>query len=255
MQLLAVIVPPPEVVRDALEAAQALCSTEPATKDEPGRGLLDRIRGRRGGPSRTAPSVALHPLSSDAVFVRLAKFGNVTGDDVEGLARALAAVAGTWPAPVLRTTGVSVTESEPHTVTAQLGGDVDALRDIYGNVNEVARQQRFFLDRRSFRSELVVGSVEGRGRRPGAPHPPGRGGPPRRPFLVAGPRHARPRVVRCVRDDVLGALAGRSRARPRGAQRRQRRLSRRRCATAGPRCRSRLGAPVIVVTTPERKNP
>ena len=169
MQLLAVIVPPPEVVRDALEAAQALCSTEPATEDGRGRGLLDRIRGRREGASRTAPSVALHPLSSDAVFVRLAKFGNVAGDDVEGLARALTAVAGTWPAPVLRTTGVSVTESEPHTVTAQLGGDVDALRDIYGNVNEVARQQRFFLDRRTFRSELVVGSVEGQD---GAPVPP-----------------------------------------------------------------------------------
>ena len=156
------------------------------------------------GASRTAPSVALHPVSSDAVFVRLAKFGNVAGDDVEGLARALRAVAGTWPAPVLRTTGVSVTESEPHTVTAQLGGDVDALRDIHGNVNEVARQQRFFLDRRSFRSELVVGSAGGQRRRPGAPHPPGRGGPPRRPFLVAGPRHARPRIVRCVRGDVLG---------------------------------------------------
>ena len=168
MQLLAVIVPPPEVVRDALEAAQALCSTEPATKDEPGRGLLDRIRGRRGGASRNEPSVALRPLSSDAVFVRLAKFGNVTGDDAEGLARALTAVAGTWTAPALHATGVSVTESEPHTVTAHLGGDVDALRAIYGNVNEVARQQRFFLDRRSFRSELVVGSVEGEG---GAPVP------------------------------------------------------------------------------------
>ena len=169
MQLIAVMVPPPEVVRDAVEAAQALCSPEPTMEDEPGRGLLDRIRGRRGGASRTAPSVALHPLSSDAVFVRLAKFGNVAGDDVEGLARALTAVAGTWPAPVLRTTGVSVTESEPHTVTAQLGGDVDALRDIHGNVNEVARQQRFFLDRRSFRSELVVGSAEGQD---GAPVPP-----------------------------------------------------------------------------------
>jgi 2'-5' RNA ligase len=160
MQLLAVIVPPPEVVRDAQEAAQALCSTAPATTVEPRRGLLDRIRGRRGPASHAAPAVALRPLSSDAVFVRLAKFGNVTGDDVEGLARALTAVAGTWPAPVLHTIGVSVTDSEPPTVTAQLGGDVDALRDIYGNVNEVARQQRFFLDRRSFRSELVVGSVE-----------------------------------------------------------------------------------------------
>nr|WP_300052681.1 hypothetical protein [uncultured Nocardioides sp.] len=168
MQLLAVIVPPPEVVRDALDAAQALCATAPSTTDEPGRGLLDRIRGRRGGASRTAPSVALRPVSSDGVFVRLAKFGNVTGDDADGLARALTAVAGSWPAPVLRTTGVSVTESEPHTVTAQLGGDVDALRAMYGHVNEVARQQRFFLDRRSFRSELVVGSVEGED---GAPLP------------------------------------------------------------------------------------
>ncbi|MBD3926036.1 hypothetical protein IEZ26_15540 [Nocardioides cavernae] len=161
MQLLAVIVPPPEVVRDALEAAQALWAPAPATNDEPARGLLDRIRGRRRGASSTAPGIALRPVSPDAVFVHLAKFGNVAGDDAEGLARALAAVAGTWPAPVLHTTGVSVSESEPHAVTAQLGGDVDALRDIYGNVNEVARQQRFFLDRRSFRSELVVGSVEG----------------------------------------------------------------------------------------------
>ena len=168
MQLLAVIVPPPEVVRDALGAAQALCSTEPVTKDEGGRGLLDLIRGRRGRASHAAPAVALRPLSSDAVFVRLAKFGNVTGDDAEGLVRALTAVAGTWPAPVLRTTGVSVTESEPHTVTVQLGGDVEVLRAIYGHVNEVARQQRFFLDRRSFRSELVVGSVDGE---EGAPVP------------------------------------------------------------------------------------
>ena len=152
MQLLAVIVPPPEVVRDALEAAQALCATEPAATDDPGRGLLDRIRGRRKGASVTAPVVALRASSSDAVFVPLAKFGNVTGDDAEGLVRALAAVADTWPAPVLHMTGVSVTNVEPHTVAARLDGDVDALRDIYANVNEVARQQRFFLDRRSFSS-------------------------------------------------------------------------------------------------------
>lgn len=169
MQLLAVIVPPPEVVRDALEAAHGLCSTAtPAAPDEPRRGRLDRILGRRRAPSGTAPVVALRPLSSDAVFVRLAKFGNVTGDDAGGLVRALASVAGTWPAPVLQTTGVSVTDSDPPTVTARLDGDVDALRGIYHNVNEVARQERFFLDRRSFRSELVLGSVEGED---GAPVP------------------------------------------------------------------------------------
>ena len=161
MQLLAVVVPPPEVVDDALEAAHALCSTTPVASDGPGRGLLDRLRGRRRGVSSATPVVALRPVTPDAVFVRMAKFGNVTGDDAAGLVQALGSVAGTWPAPLLRTTGVGVAESEPHTVTAVLGGDVDALRDIYDNVNEVARQQRFFLDRRSFRSELVLGSVEG----------------------------------------------------------------------------------------------
>jgi 2'-5' RNA ligase len=168
MQLHAVIVPPPDVVRGALEAAHDLCSATPAAPDEPARGLLDRLRGRRRPVAPAAPHVALRPVAHDAVFLRLAKFGNVTGDDAAGLAEALRSVAGTWPAPVLRVTGVTVAAEEPHDVTAQLDGDVDALRHIHGNVNEVARQQRFFLDRRSFRSELLLGSVEGRD---GAPVP------------------------------------------------------------------------------------
>lgn len=161
MQLHAVIVPPPDVVRGALEAAHDLCSATPAAPDEPARGLLDRLRGRRRPVTPAAPPVALLPAAPEAVFVRLAKFGNVTGSDAAGLAEALRSVAGTWPAPVLRVTGLTVADAEPHDVAAQLDGDVDALRDIYHNVNEVARQQRFFLDRRSFRSELPIGSVEG----------------------------------------------------------------------------------------------
>jgi len=159
MQLHAVIVPPPDVVRGALEAAHDLCAVTPAAPDEPTRGVLDRLRGRRRPVTPAAPPVALLPAAPEAVFVRLAKFGNVTGSDAAGLAEALKSVAGTWPAPVLRVTKVTVADAEPHDVAAQLDGDVDALRDIYTNVNEVARQQRFFLDRRSFRSELMVGSV------------------------------------------------------------------------------------------------
>ena len=230
MQLLAVIVPPPEVVRDALEAAQALCSTEPAATEDPGRGFLDRIRGRRKGASATAPVVALHPLSPDAVFVPLAKFGNVTGDDAEGLVHALTTVAGTWPAPVLRMTGVSVAEADPHTAAARLDGDVDALRDIYArNVNEVARQQRFFLDHgAASQQRLALGAIQGED---GAPVPADRRGrrdPSRRSGLDGVPRHARPRILRGVRHDVLGARAGRARAPRRGVQHRHRRLSPRR---------------------------
>jgi 2'-5' RNA ligase len=158
MQLLAVVVPPPEVVRDVLEAAHRLCSTPEAATDEPRRGLLGRLRGRRdAAPPVAAPT--LRPTTPEAVFVRLATFGNVTGSDAGTLADALGSAAGTWPAPVLHIGRLRVTEAEPHVVTADLDGDVDALRDIHRNVNEVARQQRFFLDRRGFRSEMVLGTM------------------------------------------------------------------------------------------------
>ncbi|TGN62921.1 hypothetical protein EXE59_02390 [Nocardioides eburneiflavus] len=160
MQLYAVIIPPPEVVRGALEAAGGLCPPAPAAPEEPRPGLLGRLLARRQPEPPPAPVVAVLPAAPEAVFVRLAKFGNVTADDAEGLAAALDAVAGTWPAPVLRVSRVRVAEAHPFDVTAQLDGDVDALRDIYRNVNEVARLQRFFLDRRSFRSELPLGSLD-----------------------------------------------------------------------------------------------
>ena len=161
MQLHAVIVPPSEVVRDALEAAGDLLPQVPAAPaEEPARGFLDRLRGRLK-PEPPAPPVAvtLSPAAPEAVFVLLAKFGNVTADDAAGLATALEAVAGTWRAPVLHVSRLAVTEAAPFDVTAGLDGDVDALRDIYRNVNEAARLQRFFLDRRSFRNEIALGSV------------------------------------------------------------------------------------------------
>lgn len=160
MQLYAVIIPPPGVVQGALEAAGGLCPAAPAEPQESRLGLLERLLGRRQAAPPAAPAVAVQPAAPEAVFVRLAKFGNVTADDAAGLAAALGDVAGTWPAPVLRVSRVRVGEAHPFEVTAQLDGDVDALRDIFRNVNEVARLQRFFLDRRSFRSELPLGSLD-----------------------------------------------------------------------------------------------
>lgn len=160
MQLHAVIVPPPGVVQDALDAAGDLIPPPPAATEEPRRGLVDRLLARRPVEPPAAPVVTLAPAASEAVFVRLAKFGNVTATDADGLAAALEAEAGTWSAPVLRVSAVRVADAHPFDVTAQLDGGVDALRDIYRNVIEVARLQRFYLDRRSFRAELTLGSVE-----------------------------------------------------------------------------------------------
>jgi hypothetical protein len=162
MQLHAVIVPPPSVVLDALEAGRDLFPPPVAT-EEPKQGLLDRLRGRRRAVPAAAPLATLLPAAPEEVFVRLAKFGNVTATDVAGLVTALEPVAVTWRAPVLHVSAVRVAETHPFGVTAQLDGDVGALRDIFNNLIEAARPHGFFLDRRSLRSELALGSVDGGG--------------------------------------------------------------------------------------------
>ncbi len=161
MQLHAVVLAPASVVEAALEAARDLTPSRPTPTADPKTSLVDRLLGRRQAQAPPAsPVLTLSLAEPDSVFVRLAKFGNVTSDDAVGLARALETVAGSWPSPVLHVSRVVVAEAHPHAVTAQLDGDVGALRDIYDNVNEVARLQRFFLDRRNFRSELVLGSAQ-----------------------------------------------------------------------------------------------
>ncbi|WP_374454414.1 hypothetical protein [Nocardioides sp.] len=159
MQLHAVVVPPAANALAALEAAQEL-APPPVVVDEPKPGLLDRLRGRREPePVEEAPVVTLVPEPPEAVRVRLAKFGNVTTNDAGALAAALEAEAGAWRVPVVYVAALAVGAEHPFEVTARLEGDVDSLRDLYRNVNEVAQSERFFLDRRGFRSEMVLGTL------------------------------------------------------------------------------------------------
>jgi 2'-5' RNA ligase len=156
MQLHAVIVAPPGVVADAAETARRLVEAQvPGEESRPG--LMARLRRR---PAEPAPAVTFAPADPGAVFVRLAKFGNVTSTDASSLASALTAVAATWPAPHLHVSGVSVGQGRPIDVTARLDGDVEALAAIYRNLNDAAKREGFFLDRRSFRSEVTVGEVQ-----------------------------------------------------------------------------------------------
>ncbi len=154
MQLYAALVPPPDVVQDALDAAREMLT--PVAEDTSRRGILDRFRGRR---QVDAPTVTLAPARPEAVFVRLAAFGNVAAEDAAVLGRAIEAQARAWPAPLVHVSALRVADASPFDVTGQLDGDVDACRDIFLQVNEVARTQRLFLDRRIFRTELVLGSV------------------------------------------------------------------------------------------------
>lgn len=157
MQLQAVIVPPQSVLQDALAAAQTITLKDEAPPDKPG--TVARLLRRRSGQAAAAPGLTV--VASEASFVRLARLGSVTSDDALRLARALDDVAATWPAPVVHVAelGIELTDTQL-VISAQLGGDIDGLRDIFRGFNEAAKAQRFFLDRRSFRPEFTVAAVD-----------------------------------------------------------------------------------------------
>lgn len=156
MQLQAVIVPPRSVVQDALTAAQTITLKPEPPAEKPG--MVQRLLQRQSVREGRADELAV--VASDAMFIRLAHLGSVTSEDGHRLARALDEVTVTWPAPVVHVTELGIELTDTHLViNAQLGGDVDGLRDIFRNFNEAAKAQRFFLDRRSFRPEFAVASI------------------------------------------------------------------------------------------------
>lgn len=157
MQLHAVIAPPDSVVEHAAEAARALVASHLPAEEEPRTGLLARLRRR---PAEPTPTIGVAIADPGTVFVRLAKFGNVTSTDASSLAKALGRTAATWAAPRLHVSAVGIGQGSPIEVVARLEGDVDELAAIYRNLNDAAKREGYFLDRRSFRSELRLGEVE-----------------------------------------------------------------------------------------------
>lgn len=154
MQLHAVIVPPP----GAMDAPRAILHDifRPDPVIPPARGFMRRLRKPEPVP---VPAVAWEPHLPEAVVVRVCKFGNVTLADAQGLITALERSAPTWATPVVRVADIHVGETEPYAVAARLTGDLDALSAIFGHVLGVAERQGFFLDRRSFRCQVALGTL------------------------------------------------------------------------------------------------
>jgi 2'-5' RNA ligase len=157
VQLQAVIVPPQSVRQDALAAARTIHLKPEAPTEKPR--LVGRLLQRQSVP--TSGAAELTVTASDAMFVRVARLGSVAENDARSLAGALGEVASAWPAPVVHVAqlGIELTDTQL-VINAELGGDLDALRDIFRHFTEAAQAQRFFLDRRSFRPEFAVASVD-----------------------------------------------------------------------------------------------
>jgi hypothetical protein len=130
----------------------------PGAVDEPPPSRRRRLR-RPGAAPAPVAEVGWQPSHPDAAVIRVCKFGNVTQDDAYGLVTALRLVAPSWSTPVIRVADIHLGATEPYAVTARLTGDLDALASIFGHVLGVAEGQGFFLDRRSFRSEVQLGTL------------------------------------------------------------------------------------------------
>ena len=158
MQLQAVIVPPPGAIDSALQMADDIFSPEQASVEESKRGLMGRLR--KAVPSRVILEPVWVPTPPEGLFVRVAKFGNVTLIDTRNLAEAIERWSSKWPSPLLHVASLAVGETAPFSVVAQLEGDLHGLFGVFTHVLDLGKQQDFFLDRRSFRNEIRLGSLE-----------------------------------------------------------------------------------------------
>lgn len=158
MQLQAVLIPPIEVLQDVLDATQSIRLVP--VIEEPRPGMLERLL-RRETPAAPPPHPTLTVVPSEEAFVRLARLGSVAVGDALNFAEALGVAARTWSVPVVHVAGLVIDTTVPRPViTAQLGGDTDGLLRISASIQEVGKQRRFFLDRRSFQPEFTVAAVD-----------------------------------------------------------------------------------------------
>lgn len=104
----------------------------------------------------------VRPEPQEALDVRVAGFGNVVRADVEVLTRALVTRLPVH-APVVRFAGLSLTEDRE--VAVGLSGEVDELTAVARAVGTAAESVNLYIDRRRFRPQMVVATVE--------PQPPG----------------------------------------------------------------------------------
>lgn len=127
-----------------LRAAFAL--PEPVVED------LRRVAGRLSVLPGVRPSQAV------ALDVRVADLGNIVEADARSLAASVSRQFAQTAAPLPRATGVEV--SPRGSVALTLGGDVETLRAMATAVGLAAERINLYVDRRSFRPEVVVASLD-----------------------------------------------------------------------------------------------
>jgi hypothetical protein len=97
------------------------------------------------------------------MHVPIVKFGNLALTDVARLGDALEAQASEWQSPRLHLQGGVALEPEgDNSVWVGLRGDINELNAVVRDVSRVAQGLHLFVDRRAFRTELRLGTINER---------------------------------------------------------------------------------------------
>ena len=165
MHVRASLVPPAEIAEAVAELVLAVevpgSAEEETTPPPPSRGLFRR-RGAAVEPAEPPPPPPpqLDLLASDQLQLPLCSFGNLTTEEVTRLRKALGELAAGLPSPTVWVAGGGALEFDgDKSVWAKLEGDVDGLWKVFRGINEGVERLGFFLDRRSFRPWLALGSI------------------------------------------------------------------------------------------------
>lgn len=159
MLLHCAIIPP----RAELEAVSAIVRgvPEPVVQpaEEHGSGLLGRFGRRRADVEVDAQPMLEHvPMSQ--LLLPVTAFGNLTVQDAERLAGAIASAAADWHAPeVCIAGGTALDFPGDWSVWAKIAGDVDGLLAVARGVTQSVESLGFFVDRRTFRPMMSVATV------------------------------------------------------------------------------------------------
>ena len=95
------------------------------------------------------------------MHVPIAKFGNLAQADANRVTDAVERQATDWPAPRLHLQGgLARTPEGDSSVWVKLAGDLDELNEVARGVSRVAQGLHLFVDRRVFRPELRLGTID-----------------------------------------------------------------------------------------------
>lgn len=126
--------------------------------------VLEELRGLTG---RLARLPRVHPAPAHRIDVPVAGLGNVQHADLRRLASAVEDALRPQAPPVVRCAGVR--QLPTGELVAPLEGDLDALAAVVAGLGRAAERVHLYIDRRSYRPHVVLGSVNVEPGRAGSP--------------------------------------------------------------------------------------